>query len=226
MMEVVFLPFLFAAYGIAIVEKAFFPDPRLRMSERVSKSHGWSLVAIRLTRSTQSFTLYGELWHILGILDPERFQFTAIVLQIAVFLAYHGLRTVDPSYLSYDPEVVKLSAWIPPRSGGGGGWVKRLCMWCALQFQHTVFPILCLVLAKPNLPVQRNDVVTVWMAYLGYVCWNAYCWLVQTRPAYPIQERLSNKSYMTYFTARVTSIVCMETIILFVTRYLGGGGVV
>ena len=107
-MEVVFLPFLFAAYGIAIVEKAFFPDPRLRMSERVSKSHGWSLVAIRLTRSTQSFTLYGELWHILGILDPERFQFTAIVLQIAVFLAYHGLRTVDPSYLSYDPEVVKL----------------------------------------------------------------------------------------------------------------------
>ncbi len=176
-----------ASFLIAIGKTAISPEPHQLECEVHALKCGWPIWIIRLTNSTQFFTLYSQLWLVVALFTNHReTAVIAMVLETTVCILYYVLLYMNAQWLSYHPPHImqKVTAWFPPID-------SHCIVWVGLHIQHLICPLhLWLVGGIEHRP---EDVCLSVAAVLVYVGWNTFCWNVQGRPAYPIQQLAAEK---------------------------------
>lgn len=167
------------------------PKPyQIKCSEDAIR-RGWSRPIVSLTRATQHFTLFSLLLVVCALASGHRE--TAVVatsLELLVFFLYHGIASYDPTLLGYDnPDLIReCMGWRPPFS-------RYIVVWLGLHIQHTLAPFILWGYAEHR----PEDESLVFGALFFYIMWNHFCWSVQGRPAYPIQEKLWHRGRPVYW---------------------------
>jgi hypothetical protein len=198
-----------ASYLVAVGSAAFFPKPHQRDCEASAKARGWSTPMIMLTRSTGFFTLYGQLWLVIAEFTGNRSAFcVALVIETTVMVLYHTLVAIDPSLLAHDDNkdlVRKVTRVLPPMD-------IHAAIWLGLHLQHTVCPLhLWLKDHPPTIYYADQDVNLSLAAFLVYVVWNTFCWVVQGKPTYPIQKQVWDRGWQVYCQA---TVACMMLVVI------------
>lgn len=181
------LTLLTLMYVATMFAAVFLPRPHQLECEQDARIRGWSKSMIILTRGSQHFTIYAQVWLIAALATGQReFACIAMVLGTVVFFLYHVLMFDDPQHLSYEPEsfVAKIIAWTPPRD-------RFIIPWIGIRVQHIVLPLYFWVTG--GVEHHPEDVMKSVYAAFAYHTWSLVCWTVQGKPAYPIQERLWNE---------------------------------
>jgi hypothetical protein len=152
-----------------------YRDPELQALNR-----GFSKAIIVTTRSFQHLTVYAKLILILYLLtEIQALGPVAHFLEIFVFVCYHSIVTYDPKLLTHDITVSKkVTGFWPPMD-------KHIFPWIGLHIQHTLCPLHAMLM--PGVVYDQTGILSLFVASVGYVCWNYYCWYVQGIPVYPFQ---------------------------------------
>lgn len=169
----------FWAWVFAVGLAWHFPKRHHLTREADALKRGYSLTIIRLTRSTQYFTLFGQLLYAFGV--PS----VAVAVEFFVFLLYHGMiHGIGVETLSYEDvfQARESTGFYPPKS-------LLILPWIGLHLQHTICPIM----AWMDFPFLWADAGLVVCAIATYTVWMLYCWRVQGVPPYPFLSVLLDK---------------------------------
>ncbi len=196
------------AYVCTVLKTAVIPNRVQRECEEDALQRGWNIWIVRLTRSTQHFTMWAQLWLVLALLTEIRqVECVAMVLGLSVLALYYGFVYKDPTLLSYEDEdfTRMVASFIPPMNKY---IVVSFCLW----FQHFMCPLHLWLTA--DTVHEHLDIAWSMCAIAAYVKWNAFAWLVQGKPAYPVQQMILDKGlydravWATYVLVFVTACVC------------------
>jgi hypothetical protein len=158
--------------------------PFHRECQKDAIKRGWHPLVVELTRGTQYFTLYGQLWLIIAMFtDFHPYKVIARFMGLWVFGLYSAIVSYDPTLLAWDDPVLvrQVTGVLPPTN-------KYVVVWCGLFFQHRIVP-LWYILVEPIRPMLIEGILAFVAGYL-FILWSEFTWYVQGRPAYPIQEKL------------------------------------
>ncbi len=180
------------SYCVAVVVPWFFPKPNQRECEVDALVRGHHPFLIRFTRSTQFFTLYGQLWLILALLtENPTIRSIALIIETMVMILYFTFIRIDPTLLAYDGPVLvnQVTGFLPP--------MNRYCVvWFGLLVQHLICPLHLWV--SGEIMFGHWDVIYAVCAVFAYICWSDFCWYVQGKPTYPIQQRVFDSGLEEY----------------------------
>lgn len=183
---------VFISLIIALGNAALNPYPHMREAEDEALSRGIPRPLIILTRCTQFYTLYSQVWFLLALWSGAAWVIRiAFILNLSVSILYYGFIWWDYKLLCY-PSVWHIAQFstgiLPP-------WDMKpihKIAWFGLHLQHGFAPFYLLWLGVPP----RTSTLEVFRplgALIIFVSWNTFCWGIQGIPAYPIQEKLGGE---------------------------------
>jgi hypothetical protein len=177
-------------------------------AELDARKREWSYFAIYTTRSLPYLTLYAQILTLFALFwsTPSTIHF-GHSLSSVVFIAYHGINSINPSHLSYHPlEITRIvTAWKPPCS-------MLVVPWIGLHLQHSVFPFYLHWIQER---VTLLDLACAHVLLLIYIFWHLFCWHVQGIPAYPFLAHLRTTGWETVFYATgFVILACLQYLLV------------